>query len=298
MMLDVFLLEQLDAFARAGTLSRAAEELHITEPALSRNMKKLEEVIGVPLFDRQNRKITLNETGKVAAEYARQAISANLEVIEMAQAFDRKEHSITLAACTILPIYEITPLLQERFMGKAIVTEVADQEKMLAGLRNHQYHLVILAGLPEEKDFCCQRFQEDRLCISFPPDHPLAQKEAITFADLSEISVIATGNAGYWLDVCERNMPFRNLVIQYNVDALVELVASSSMPVFSTSRIVEQGNAAPGRITVPIMDDDAHAVFYLACLAGDRQKYASLFSAVRSQAMRKSSVTIPYLSHS
>ena len=109
--------------------------------------------------------------------------------------------------------------------------------------------------------------------------------------------MIATGNAGYWLDVCARNMSPRNLVIQYNVDALVELVASSSMPVFSTSRLVEQGNAAPGRITVPIMDDDAHAVFYLTCLAGEKQKYASLFSAVRSQAMQKSRVNIPFLSH-
>ncbi|MBQ9195619.1 MAG: LysR family transcriptional regulator, partial [Clostridia bacterium] len=62
-MLDVFLLEQLDAFSRTGTLSKAAEELHITEPALSRNMKKLEEILGVPIFDRQSRKITLNETG-------------------------------------------------------------------------------------------------------------------------------------------------------------------------------------------------------------------------------------------
>ena len=174
---------------------------------------------------------------------------------------------------------------------------MAEQNKILIGLRNHQYHLAILAGLPKEKDLCCQRFQEDRLCVSFLPDHPLAQKEAITFADLSETNVIATGNAGYWLDVCARNMSPRNLVIQYNVDALVELVASSSMPVFSTSRIVEQGNAAPGRITVPIMDDDAHAVFYLACLAGDRQKYASLFSAVRSQAMREGAVHIPFLSH-
>ena len=51
-MIDIFLLEQLDAFARTGTLSRAAEELHITQPALSRNMKKLEATLGVSLFNR------------------------------------------------------------------------------------------------------------------------------------------------------------------------------------------------------------------------------------------------------
>ena len=52
-MIDIFLLEQLDAFARTGTLSRAAEELHITQPALSRNMKKLEATLGVSLFNRK-----------------------------------------------------------------------------------------------------------------------------------------------------------------------------------------------------------------------------------------------------
>lgn len=108
-MIDIFLLEQLDAFARTGTLSRAAEELHITQPALSRNMKKLEATLGVSLFNRKSSKITLNETGKIAAEYARRALDANQEMIEMTLAFDRRERSLTMGSCTILPIYDCCP---------------------------------------------------------------------------------------------------------------------------------------------------------------------------------------------
>lgn len=294
-MLDIFLLEQLDAFARNGTLTSAAEELHITQPALSRNMKKLEEALGVSLFTRESSKISLNETGKVAAEYAQRALKANQEVIDMTLAFDRRERSLTLGACTILPIYEILPLLQERFMDKAITTELTNREQMLAGLRSRNYQLAIFADLPEDRDLYCQRFNEDRLCVSFPPEHPLAKKEAITFDDLKDISVIAAGNAGFWIDVCEQHMPKKNLVIQHNVEALVELVDSSSMPVFSSRHLVEQGNAAPGRITVPIMDEAAHAVFYLACLSSEKQKYMSLFNAVRSQAIRMTSTAIPFL---
>ena len=295
-MLDIFLLEQLDAFARCGTLSRAAEELHITQPALSRNMKKLEESMGVSLFIRENSRISLNETGKVAAEYARRALNANQEVIDMTLAFDRRERNLTLGACTILPIYEILPLLQERFTDKAITTELANREQLLTNLRSHNFQLIILADLPEDKDLYCQCFNDDRLCISVPPEHPLAKKEAITFADLQEISVIAAGNAGYWLYVCEQNMPTKNLVVQNNVEALVELVDSSSMPVFSSMHLVEQGNAAPGRVTVPIMDEAAHVVFYLACLSTEKQKYVSLFNAVRSQAIRMAATKIPFLS--
>lgn len=80
-MIEIFLLEQLVAFAKTGTLSQAALELHITQPALSRSMKKLEEELGVPLFDRSKSKIALNETGKVAAKYGERVLEADREMV-------------------------------------------------------------------------------------------------------------------------------------------------------------------------------------------------------------------------
>ena len=67
-MLDLEELRQLAAFARWGTLSRAAEELHISQPTLSRTMQSLEEEFGVSLFIREKNKIELNETGRRAVE--------------------------------------------------------------------------------------------------------------------------------------------------------------------------------------------------------------------------------------
>ena len=67
-MIENYLLEQFVGFAEHGTLLKASEELHISQPSLSRSMKKLEEEFGVSLFHRENSKIALNETGKVAAE--------------------------------------------------------------------------------------------------------------------------------------------------------------------------------------------------------------------------------------
>ena len=66
-MLDLLELEQLAAFAEYGTLSKAAQELHISQPTLTRTMKRLEEEFGVPLFVRGKNKIELNETGAEAA---------------------------------------------------------------------------------------------------------------------------------------------------------------------------------------------------------------------------------------
>ena len=70
-MFELYQLEQLLAVAKCGTLSNAAEQLHISQPALSRSMQRLENEIQVPLFIRRKNKIELNENGKLAVEYAK-----------------------------------------------------------------------------------------------------------------------------------------------------------------------------------------------------------------------------------
>ena len=85
-MIEIFLLEQLDAFARKGSLQQAAAELHLSQPALTRSMKKLESILGVSLFQRSSSKIVLNETGKVAAEYARRVLEGAAKISGYLQA--------------------------------------------------------------------------------------------------------------------------------------------------------------------------------------------------------------------
>ena len=74
-MLDLLELEQLAAFAEYGTLSKAAQELHISQPTLTRTMKRLGEEFGVPLFVRGKNKIELNETGAEAAACAKRMLA-------------------------------------------------------------------------------------------------------------------------------------------------------------------------------------------------------------------------------
>lgn len=69
-MIDLNELSQLVAFADLGTLSRVAEEFHISTPSITRSMQHLEEASGVPLFLRGKNKIELNETGKMAVAAA------------------------------------------------------------------------------------------------------------------------------------------------------------------------------------------------------------------------------------
>ena len=59
------------------------------------------------------------------------------------------------------------------------------------------------------------------------------------------------------------------------------------MPVFNSDRMMERGYDVPGRVTLPITDETAHATYYLACLNSEKKKYTSLFNAVRAFVIRE-----------
>ena len=88
-MLDLNELQQLVAFADLGTLSRVAEEGHISTPSITRSMKNVEEAFGVPLFVRGKNRIALNDTGRVAVEAARRLLAEAGQMVQQVQAFDQ-----------------------------------------------------------------------------------------------------------------------------------------------------------------------------------------------------------------
>lgn len=75
MMPELNQLQQLLCIAKHGNLSRAAQELHLFQPALSRSMQRLESELQMELFDRQKNKIAFNPTGELAIEYASYSFS-------------------------------------------------------------------------------------------------------------------------------------------------------------------------------------------------------------------------------
>ena len=285
-MIETYLLEQFVAVADCGTLLKASEALHVSQPSLSRSMRKIEDEFGVPLFHRENSKLILNETGKVAAEYARRALDANREMVDRVISFDRSRRTVFVGSCAPLPINEIMPVLQERLPGKTISTELAGDERLIAGLKNRSYQLVILHEDPDDPALFCQRFLNEQLYLSISEDHPLANRESVTMAELRDLRILMDGNVGFWMDVCLSTLSRNNLLIQTDFDAFSELVESSSLPFFNSDQFIAKGYESPGRVSIPISDPEARATYRLACLALEQKTYRPVFHALRSSLLR------------
>ena len=281
-MIELYLLEQIDAFARFGTLSEAARTLHISQPALTRSMRKVEELMGIPLFHRDKRKLTFNAAGRVVAEYARRILEAEQEMELRAVEADRREHTVTLGACAVVAVNHLIPLLTQCFRDKSILTEMAPDDALVTRLRNRACQLVVLHEPPEDRSIFCQRYFTEQLYISLPKAHPLANRDVLRAEDLKGLSLL-TFDVGFWVGLCRRKLPQTAFLVQTDVDAMDELVSASSLPVFNSDRMLEDGYVPEDSVSIMLDEDFARTVYYVACLDAEKDRYASFFSAVRAE---------------
>ncbi len=285
-MLETYLLEQLVAVARTRTLSAAAEELHLSQPALSRSMKKLEDVIGVPLFDRQKNRITLNENGEEAAILAESILKQQNEMIEHLRALDRSRHTIFFGACAPVPTYTLPPLLHRLYPGMAISQDIRGEEELLAALESGELQLAVFHRQPEAADVAWVSYLSEKLFICLPPDNPLAKRtEGLYLADLGGLNVLLYTNIGFWYELCLEKSPDIRFLRQNDWEAFDQLVDGSNLPVFASDyffRFPVPENF-PERVAIPLLDEECSVTYYLACRKDEKKRFRALFEECAKQ---------------
>ena len=118
-----------------------------------RSMQRLEDELGVKLFDRQKSRLTLNENGELAVRYARNLLMQERTMIEQIQEFDRKKRTISVGCCTPVLIPDFVSLLSSLYEGMTISTEVTGDPHLEEQLRENKYQFAILHEEPDADDF-------------------------------------------------------------------------------------------------------------------------------------------------
>ena len=128
-MIELNQLEQLIYIAENKTISKAAKELLISQPALSRSMQRLESDLGVELFDHYKNKIVLNKNGELAVKHAQKIIKSIQTMINDVQDYDQSFHRISIATCSPAPMWDIEPLIKELYPQITIQTAVINKKR-------------------------------------------------------------------------------------------------------------------------------------------------------------------------
>lgn len=265
-MIEIYLLEQLIALADYGTLSEAAEHIHLTQPTLSRSMQKLESQIRVPIFNRENKKIELNDIGNVVADYARKIIALENEMQISAVRLERAKHIMSIGCIAPVPIKEFIPVLADYCTSKTLQSEVQDETNLLKGLYANQYQMIVLNHpVDDENCLCIQTFRE-QLYYCFPPvKHPISLK-GVHFSDINGITMLMPSEVGFWRDIVKQHMPKSKLIEQNSNEEINMIIENSSFATFNTDIGRKHNLKRPNRIEVPILDEDAITYYYCICL--------------------------------
>ena len=280
-MIEIHLFEQLVAFADHGTLSAAAEELHISQPALSRSMQRLEDEPDVKLFDRQKSRLTLNENGELTVQYARNLLLQESSMIDQIRAFDRKKRTISLGSCAPVLVPEIVSLLSQLYEGMTISAEVTGDPNLLNQLQEGRYQLAILHEEPDDEEFCSCPVASEHLYVFLPPAHPLADADGVCLKDLDGQTFLLYSQIGFWDGLCRRKMPNARFLMQQEIEVLGELVANSALPAFTTDYVMRQSDYKSDRVAVPILDEEANVTYYCACVKSERARFRPVFRHYR-----------------
>ncbi len=193
-------LQILDSASRTLSFSRTSEALHVTQPAVSMQMKLLGELAGIPLFDRIGRRLHLTQAGEELARYAREV----LRVVEQADDAlaslrglqgGRIRVAVTSTAKYFAP--KLISLFAKHHPGVEVRLTVSNREAVIAALATNEVDLAIMGKPPDELETVASEFAEHPFVVVAAPDHPLARRRTVPLSALSgEIFLVREPGSG------------------------------------------------------------------------------------------------------
>lgn len=186
-----YTLRQLDTFlevARAGSVSQTAERMHVTQPAVSMQLRQLEEALGVALVETVGRRIRLTAAGQDVERCAAAAISQLKELDDLVSAHrGLKKGRVDLAMVSTVKYF--MPMLLVNFRKKfpdiEIVLQIHNREGIMHLLARNEVDLIIMGRVPSTIECSATAFATNPLGIVCAPDHPLSRRRSAAMSLLN-----------------------------------------------------------------------------------------------------------------
>ena len=171
------------AVAEELDFGRAALRLHIAQPPLSQQIRQLEEELGVQLFRRTRRNVSLTEAGQAFLSEAQRTLEQVERAMEVAQRVDRGEQGQLIIGFVGSATYGLLPKLlrafRERFPEVAFTLRELTTSQQIQALHEQQIHLGVLRPPVAQEEFLFEPLAQDPLIVALPEQHRLATQPSL-----------------------------------------------------------------------------------------------------------------------
>jgi LysR family transcriptional regulator, transcriptional activator of the cysJI operon len=265
MMLENYRLTVFRAVAAQRSFRRAAEQLYLTQPAVTQQIKALEELVGLPLFDRSGREVTLTAAGAVLLQYTEQS-GALLEqaAVELASLKGQISGTLRIAASTTIAQYILPPLLGAFLrLHPAVHVELesSNTESVADAIASGRATLGLVEGPPHASQVRSEIWLEDELVLLVPPSHEWAGQRAVTLQQIATAPLLMRERGSGTREVVETTLevaglPARDLQIAIELNSTEAILGciESGVGIGFVSRSAIQRQLALGTLAiVPVL---------------------------------------------
>jgi LysR family transcriptional regulator, low CO2-responsive transcriptional regulator len=257
--------DQLETFlevARKCSFSRAAEKRFRTQPAISSQIRALEEEVGAKLLDRSGGKVSLTAPGKLFQKYAEDALESRKAVIAAIAETERIPRGEIIVGANegtclhILP--EVFAEFKKQYSDVAVNIKRSDYAKILESVLDNSVDFGVVSLPVTDARLTCVLVHRDELVIIAPPHHPLARLESATMDEVARFPLVLP-KAGHTRDALEVLFDERKLKPRYAMELdsselLKRFVAADVGVGFIASSNVQEDVRAKVLCAIPISD--------------------------------------------
>ncbi|MBC5783210.1 LysR family transcriptional regulator [Ramlibacter sp. USB13] len=271
-------LKVFESVARHRSFSRAAEELHLTQPAVSTQVGKLAEHAGLPLFEQVGKKIHLTAAGEQMLLSSREIIQKFQEAEEAMAQFKgvsggRLNVSVISAGDYFFPRLLVD--FAQRHAGVTFNFVVVNREELLSQLKENRTDLAVMVRPPEDADTVAEPFAPHPYVIVAPPGHPLARTPRIPVTRIArEPFVVREQGSDTWNSMVQAfgaQLPGLNIAMEIRSTETIKQAVIAGMGVSFLSAHTVSRELQSGSLTVldvqgfPLMLN-----WYVVCRRGKR----------------------------
>ncbi|OYX45352.1 MAG: LysR family transcriptional regulator [Rhodobacterales bacterium 32-67-9] len=185
---------QLRAFhnvAIEGGFSRAADALHLTQPAISDQVRKLEEEYDLLLFNRHKRQVSLTPQGERLLEITRRLFDNEQQALDLlSESRALRAGTLRIVADSAHHLLHILARFRERHPGVRVTVRAGNTDSVLSALHGYEADIGVLGDLPESHDIEALQLNSTPITAFVARDHALARRKSLTFAELKDLPLV------------------------------------------------------------------------------------------------------------
>ena len=270
-------LIQFKMIAECETMTQASEKLHVSQPALSATLKKLEEELGIKLFDRKRNHISLNPAGEIVLRHVNDMVNQIDQMKRELYLYERKDRTFSIAFCDPGPMWYCIPSFSIAYPELEVQSGLfEDIDDIREVLMNEVYDVIISTEPINTKEVISVPFIKEQLLLSVTQSSPLAKKKELSLRKEPQptITVYYVGGAyfqhqqPFWeemkdqieLNLCNDYFVFSQMMKNTNQLAISTRIASHYR---------DDGN---DRVLIPITDTELSISYYVCYLKKNRKK--------------------------